>query len=118
MGLKIGGYLFSGPFDIEKAVIRKHQKPVVFAIISREGQPWDPVFRIIDIDASGAEGIQFADEPRRAEWEREGSGENGVYYYEFENREDNTPERREQIVSRLREDFPPPDSVVPIDGMM
>ena len=40
MGLKIGGYLFSGPFDIEKAEIRKHQKPVVFAIICREGQPW------------------------------------------------------------------------------
>jgi hypothetical protein len=118
MGLKIGGYLFSGPFDIEKAAIRKHQKPVVFTIISREGQPWDPVFRIIDIDASGPDGVKFADDPRRAEWDKQGSGEIGVYYYEFEDREDNTPERRDEIVSKLRKEFPPPDSVVPIDGMM
>ena len=69
MGLKIGGYLFSGPFDIEKAVIRKHQKPVIFVIISREGQPWDPEFRIVDIDASGPEGINFANEPRREGWD-------------------------------------------------
>ena len=118
MGLKIGGHLFSGPFDLDKAKIRKHQKPVVFGIISREGKAWDPIFRIIDIDQSEPDGIVFAKDKRMSKWAEEGGENISVYYLEDEDGLTLTDEGRTSLVKKLRESFPPPYSTVSVDGMM
>jgi len=118
MGLKLGGYLFSGPFDLGKAKVRKHQKAVVFGIICREGKAWDPVFRVIDIDQSGSEGIVFAEDERMSEWSEKGGENISVYYLEDDNGVTETVEGRSSLVNDLRSSFPPPNATVSVDGMM
>jgi hypothetical protein len=74
VALKIAGHLFTGPHNIDKTVVRANHLPVVFAIISKEGAPWDPQFRLIDVGYSEAGGLVFAEAAKSAQWRRDCKG--------------------------------------------
>ena len=61
MTLKLSGYLFTGPFPIDKTIIRANQPPVVFIVIAKGGPGWAPTFRVIDVGYTEDTGIVFAD---------------------------------------------------------
>ncbi len=115
MSLKIAGALFAGPFPFEKTAIRKNQNPAVFAIVSREGEPWNPVFRLIDVGESGAGGVSFAEHPSVARWKELATGEVGVYLLQRP-RSEIPDDKRQALVEEIRDSYDPPNGTVAIHG--
>jgi hypothetical protein len=68
MSLKIQGYLFTGPFPIEKTNRRANQAETVFAVVQKGGSSWDPVFQLLDLGRTGRTGVVFAEHPRVGAW--------------------------------------------------
>ena len=68
MSIKIKGYLFTGPFPVEKTSRRANQAETVFAVVEKAGSAWDPAFHLLDLGRTGAGGLVFAAHPRAGEW--------------------------------------------------
>jgi hypothetical protein len=79
MAVKLANYLFTGPLAIAGATHRSNRKETVFAIISKAGSSWDPVFRLLDLGRTGPQGIVFATDPRAGHW-RDGDGRPASVY--------------------------------------
>jgi len=60
MALKLSGYLFTGPFPLGSTEVRSNHTPVVYAIIAKEGEPWAPTFRALEVGFSEDSGIDFS----------------------------------------------------------
>lgn len=118
MSLKILSYLFTGPFELESAKVRSNQDPVVFAIVCRGGQPWNPEFSLIDVDTSAPEGITFEDHPKLEEWRSNCGGSTGVYFLPFSRIEVKNNDPRPAVVKEIRDALRPPGGSIPIHGMM
>ena len=116
MGLKISGRLFYGPSPIDKVVIKKNHAPAVFAIVSRTGDPWNPLFRLIDVGFSGTEGMVLADHPRRTVWEAENDGVLQVYLLDLKRHEGDPATRAQAIIEEYRERYQPPKGFISLAG--
>ena len=117
MSLKIGTYLFTGPFDIDKAVVRKNKAAAIYAIVCRAGEPWNPTFRVLAFGESGDEGLTFAEHPNRCRWEADNDGELGVYLLTGTDNHVFSTEERLSIVTELQTQYPPHNANIPISGM-
>ena len=116
MGLKILGRLFYGPASVDKVVIRNNHAPAVFAVVSRTGEPWNPLFRLIDVGFSGTEGIVLADHPRRAGWEAENDGVLQVYLLDLKRHDGDPTTRAQAIIKECREHYQPPKGFISLAG--
>ena len=120
MSLKILSHLFTGPYDFDTTKVRANQDPVIFAIISRGGKPWNPEFSLMDIGKSGEKGVVFNDHPQRNEWLSlcKGDSEACIYLLSVkkDRKEDTDP--RDKIIQEIRESLKPPGGAIPIHGMM
>jgi hypothetical protein len=118
MSLKILSHLFTGPFDLDDAKVRFNQDPVVFAIVCRDGQPWNPEFSLIAVDKSGSDGVVFKDHLSRGEWENACEGRLGVYFLPCPKADKQDVDPRNMIVDEICEALEPPGGLIPIQGMM
>ena len=116
MSLKIGCYLFTGPFSIEKAVVRKNKAAAVFAIVSRSGNSWDPCFRALDFGESGESGMTFSTHPDRTKWEAKNDGELGIYLLNENELDVSGEKNRKLIVKDLSKHFLQPDTFILLSG--
>ncbi len=119
MSLKIAGRLFAGPFPVEKTVVRKNHQPAVYAVISREGKPWNPVFRLLEVGETGEDGIVFAEHAARPQWEEQakaGQGAVGIYLYDMARSQCDAAARQAQV-EEIRARYTPPTGIIPITGM-
>jgi hypothetical protein len=114
MALKIDGHLFTGPRDLEGTVVRLNHRPVVFLILSKEGPPWDPVFRLIDVGCSGDEPLVFAKHEKRAEWLRRCAGKPCLYLLEMDDGAGYKDGDRAGIAETIRKRHAPPHDVINI----
>lgn len=118
MGLKLSNFLFTGPFNIEETIVRGNQNPVVFAIISKEGEPWNPSFRLLDVGVSDLEGVRFSTHTDRPMWETEANGDIGIYLLDFPRKDPDLLEKRIKVVATLKSMFNPPNGTIPLQGNM
>ena len=116
MALKIADHLFTGPFDVEKTVVRKNHLPAVYAVLSKEGQPWDPLFRVLEIGASGQDGITFSNHARRGEWTARARGQICVYLMSLEGPEWQDVAARQSLAEQLGARHVPPNDVIGVTG--
>lgn len=116
MSLKIGDYLFTGPFEIEKTLVRKNKAAVVYAIVCRAGAPWNPTFNAIAFGESGENGVVFSDHPERPIWESKNNGELGIYLLSEDELENRGSDTRQKIVSTLQSQHPEGSTNIPISG--
>lgn len=114
MALKIEGHLFTGPRDFETTVVRRNHRPVVYVILSKEGPPWDPVFRVIDAGYSGDEPLVFAEHEKRAEWQRQCPGKPCLYLLEMDAAYGYKDGDRIGIAEAIRTRFAPPHDIISI----
>lgn len=112
MSLKIAGQLFTGPFKLDETEIRVNQAPVVFAVISKEGQPWAPSFRLVDVGASSDAGVRFAEHPRHADWRAQAAGGAVSIYLLAMPRSQHSLADRERVVDEIRKVYNPPHGLV------
>lgn len=117
MSLKIASALFAGPYEPDKTKVRVNQAACVYVVISREGKPYNPTFRVIDVADSSRAAIDFATHPGRTYWDAEAAGEVGIYLFRPDASEPEASAIREQLVAAIRERYRPPLGLVPIDGM-
>jgi hypothetical protein len=117
MGLKIANHLFYGPFPVDTVTVRANQAPVVFAIVSRGGEPWLPTFRLIDIGASGDDGIVLAQHPRRAAWTADPNGELQAYLLDVPRKQVDAEHRR-RLAEEIRAALAPAGGDIPLSGGM
>src|SRR5262249_8583784 len=110
VGLKIAGRLFYGPFVIEKIKLRANQHRVVFAIVAKRGEPWNPDFRLVHAEASPPGGIVLAEHPARAGWSG-GSGELQVYLLDLEHAAQADADAA-AILHDIHAVCPPPDGAI------
>lgn len=113
MGLTIGNHLFYGPFQIEKVVIRKNHHPAVFAVVSRSGEPWNPIFRLLDVGYSGTEGMTAAEHPLSGKWREENDGALQIYLYDLE-KGDDVAVRAAAMIDELNAQYSPPKGTISI----
>lgn len=112
MSLKIGGYLFYGPFAADQVKIRKNQAPVAFAVICRAGAPWNPTFRLIHVDFSGTEGMVAAEHPSLATWQAANEGTLQFYLFDLESAKGDPALRAAEIVSSVRAAYLAPNNFI------
>lgn len=112
MGLKISGLLFYGPTLIEQVIVKKNHSPVVFAIVSRSGDPWNPVFRLLDAGYSGTEGMVLSEHPHLAKWQAENDGVLQVYLLDLKRNDGDPAARGQMIVEQFREKYQPPKGII------
>ena len=112
MGLKISGRLFYGPSSIDNVVVKKNHSPVVFAIISRTGDPWNPSFRLLDVDYSGTEGMALSQHPRASRWQAENDGELQVYLLDLKRHDGDPATRAQTIIEESRARYQPPKGFI------
>ncbi len=116
MGLKISGRLFYGPSSIDQVVVKKNHNPAVFAIVSRTGDPWNPIFRLLDVGYSGAEGMILSGHPKVGQWEAENDGELQVYLLDLKRQEGDPAERATAIIEEYRQSYQPPKGFISLAG--
>ncbi len=116
MSLKIADYLFYGPFLVEKVRIRGNQVPVVFAVVCRRGEPWNPTYRLMDIGYSGSDGLVLADHPDRRSWEDGNIGELEVYLYDAPASQGFDDNARAELVREIKEWLDPRAGLIPLSG--
>jgi len=116
MSLKICDYLFYGPFKVAETIVRANHVPVVYAIIAKEGKPWDPVFRLIDVGYSPASGLVFSEHPDHARWGTLSTGTLGVYLLDVAG---DTPDasHRRTIADTIRTRLDPPNGLIQIHAI-
>ena len=111
MTLKLSGYLFTGPFPIDKTIIRANQPPVVFIVIAKGGPGWAPTFRVIDVGYTEESGITFADHPALTQWTAASDSVPGLYFFYTPKSQFSTTDRQ-KIADDLRQKYNPPDGLV------
>lgn len=116
MGLKISGLLFYGPSPLEQVVVKKNHSPVVFAVVSRSGEPWNPVFRLVDVGYSGADGIVLAEHPDAAKWQAENDGVLQIYLLDLKRKDGDPATRAQEIIAEFRQRFEPPKGIISLAG--
>lgn len=114
MSLKICDHLFYGPFKIDATIVKPNHVPVVFAIVAREGKPWDPRFRLLDVGFSPAGGLVFADHPQRSTWEQQATGTVGIYLLDVPGQNE---AHRHDIAEMIRKTLNPPNGVIQIHAV-
>lgn len=112
MGLKISGRLFYGPLLIEKVIVKKNHSPVVFVIVSRTGDPWNPNFRLLDVDFSGSEGITLSEHPKVSQWIAENDGLLQVYLLDLKRQDGDPKTRANAIIEEYRKRYQPPNGFI------
>ncbi len=114
MALKIAGRLFTGPYDPSGFVVRANQEPVVYAVVAKEGDAWDPRFRLIAVDA-GCEGedLVFASHTDLNHWQEEADGKIAVYVHPLGARAGATAADRAALVAAIVAAVPPPNGIIP-----
>ncbi|MCK6450957.1 MAG: hypothetical protein L6R19_08900 [Alphaproteobacteria bacterium] len=117
MSLKIGGRLFTGPFPLVRARVRKNHPACVFAIVCKQGKPWNPSFRLIAVGETGGTDVAFAEHASRTEWERVAGGALDVYMLEMPEADGIPRSAREALVAEIRAAYDPPHGEIPITGM-
>lgn len=112
MSLKITDQLFTGPFDLAKARRRSNHPAVVYAVISRGGEPWDPVFQLIDIGDTSGRDTDFVELAVSADWASHAASDLQIYFLDTLPDGENTLEMRTDIISRIREKLNPPHGTI------
>jgi hypothetical protein len=113
MAIKIAGRLFTGPFSIDSMQIRSNRAPVVYVIVRKGGDAWDPIFRLIDVGESAGADFALADHPSRASW-GESRDEVGVYLFEMNGEHKGTDEERRAIAAGICEQYATPNDEISV----
>ncbi len=114
MALKIAGRLFTGPFDPATFVVRGNQEAVVYAVVAKGGEAWDPHFRLIAVGA-GDDGVTltFADLPELASWQALAGKPVSIYIHALGTRAGAGPAERAALVGAIVAAVAPPDGIIP-----
>lgn len=110
MALKIAGHLFTGPFPVAETVVRPNHDPAVWAVVAKEGQPWDPAFRLLALGSTGEGGLVFRDHPDAANWESAGTTV-GVYLLSMPRKEHSAIDQ-EGVRRAIEARYPPPNAMI------
>lgn len=114
MALKIAGRLFTGPFDPSAFAVRANQETVIYAVVAKEGEPWDPRFRLIAVGAGNdGEDLVFSIHPDLARWRALGGGPIAIYVHPLGLRAGAGPADRTALIAAIIEAVPPPDGIIP-----
>ncbi len=116
MGLKISGLLFYGPTPLEQVVVKKNHSPVVYAVVSRAGEAWNPIFRLLDVGYSGAEGLTLSQHPDVPKWQAENDGVLQIYLLDLKRKDGDPASRAQEIIADFRVRFDPPRGTISLAG--
>ncbi len=116
MSLKIKNHLFTGPFDIESASVRANQDPAVYAVVAKGGEPWNPVFKVLETGDTGEAGLKFTEHPHKASWTETAAGKPGVYLLHFSRKEVSASERA-AVLDTIRAALDTTGGVIPMGGL-
>lgn len=116
MSLKIGKYLFTGPFALSECVIRHNHPRALYAVVVKQGMAWDPQFRLIEIGVSPSQGLDFAADPRLAGWQDAGGGQALVYLHHATDTDDGRPHDLHAAEAELLAQFGPSGGIVTLSN--
>jgi hypothetical protein len=116
MALKIAGHLFTGPMNLDTTVVRANHVPVVYSVLSKEGPAWDPIFRVIEVGASGAQGTDFTRHASRAAWQSKAKGQLCLYTLPLEDARWRDVAAREALAAEIAARYLPPNDLVTVTG--
>ena len=114
MALKIANCLFTGPYMLDKTVLRENQAAAVFAVAPKEGLQWDPVFRLIDAGASQAGGLDFAAAPRQRLRRAPAESVHCPYLLPREGEMGRHDEERIRLAAEIAARYAPPNDLITI----
>lgn len=116
MSLKIGKFLFTGPFAVADCVIRHNHPRAVYAVLVKQGMAWDPQFRLIEIGVSPPQGLDFATDERLPGWQDAAGGLAVVYLHHATDTDDGRPHDLDAVAADLLAQFGPSGGIVTLSN--
>ena len=107
MSIKVQGLLFSGPYDLDKTTVRQNHVAVVYLVVDKVGEAWDPKYEILDVSETGGQTVEFKSHPKLADWRAASKGQVSLYFYSPEAGSGDAAAIRARIVAEIRADLPP-----------
>jgi hypothetical protein len=106
VSIKVQGLLFSGPYDLQKTTVRQNHVAVVYLVVDKVGEAWDPKYDILDVGETGGRTVEFGSHPKLAAWRAASRGQVSLYFYSPEAGSGDAAASRARIVAEIGADLP------------
>ncbi len=106
MSLKVKGLLFSGPYELTGTTVRHNHSPVVYIVVDKAGEAWDPKYTAIYTDETAGKTVVFKDHPELNNWLKAAKGTVSLYFYSPEPGSPDVAAQRQSVVRMLNAELP------------
>ena len=106
MSLKVKGLLFSGPYELDGTTVRHNHSPVVYIVVDKSGEAWDPRYTAIYVDETGGKTVVFKEHPELNNWQNAAKGKVSLYFYTPEPGSPDVVAIRQSVVSMINAELP------------
>jgi hypothetical protein len=106
MSLKVKGLLFSGPYELTATTVRHNHSPVVYIVVEKGGEAWDPKYTAIYAGETAGKTVVFKDHPELNNWLNAAKGAVSLYFYTPEPGSPDVAAQRQSVVSMLNAELP------------
>lgn len=106
MSLKVKGLLFSGPYELDGTTVRHNHSAVVYIVVDKTGEAWDPKYTVIHADETAGKTVVFKDHPELNSWLNAAKGKVSLYFYTPEPGSPDVAAQRQSVVKMIRAEVP------------
>jgi hypothetical protein len=105
MSIKVKGLLFTGPYELETTTVRRNHTAVVYIVVDKVGEAWDPKYRIMDVDETAGNSVEFKSHPELANWKAAARGKICLYFYTPDVDSGDLAAIRQNVVTMIRSEL-------------
>ena len=105
MSIKVKGLLFTGPYELETTTVRHNHTAVVYIVVDKIGEPWDPKYRVMDVDETAGNSVDFKLHPELSNWKAAAKGKVCLYFYTPDVDTGDRAAIRQNVVSMIRSEL-------------
>ena len=105
MSIKVKGLLFTGPYELETTTVRHNHAAVVYIVVDKIGEAWDPKYKVMHVDETAGKTVEFKLHPELANWKAVAKGKVSLYFHSPDVVSGDLAAIRQNVVSAIRSEL-------------
>ena len=105
VSIKVKGLLFTGPYELEATTVRRNQAAVVYVVVDKIGEAWDPKFKVLHVGDTAGDTVEFKLHPELPTWNAMAKGKLGLYFHRPEPQQGDPAIARQTITAEISADL-------------